>query len=86
MNNFCIATCFFSVTKLLSDSNKILEHLLGGYTIVHILGVYSYCMSKFFLGGSRWNVIFFRYPRCRNSAYVGDVHIILIFKSMTNLS
>ena len=30
MNNFCIATCFFSATKLLRDNNKNLEHLFGG--------------------------------------------------------
>ena len=31
MNNFCIALCLFSITKLLRDSNKNLEHLFGGW-------------------------------------------------------
>ena len=31
MNNFCIAPCFFSATKLLRDSNKNLEHLFRGW-------------------------------------------------------
>jgi hypothetical protein len=38
MNNFCIATCIFSATKLLRDSNKKLEHLFGIYPIGHIFG------------------------------------------------
>jgi hypothetical protein len=29
MNNFCIVSCLFSVTKLLKDSKKNLEHLFG---------------------------------------------------------
>ena len=47
MNNFCIAQCFFSATKLLRDSNKNLEHLFGGYTMKNIfvftpsVGVYT---------------------------------------------
>ena len=40
MNNFCIATCFFSAIELLRDSNKNLEHLFGGYPIGHIFGVF----------------------------------------------
>jgi hypothetical protein len=31
MNNFCVAPCLFSATKLLRDSNKNLEHLFGGW-------------------------------------------------------
>jgi hypothetical protein len=45
MNNFCIATCLFSATKLLRD-NKKLEHLFGVYPIGYIFGVYSQCKSK----------------------------------------
>jgi hypothetical protein len=41
MNNFCIATCLFSIIKLLTDSNKNLEHLFDGYPIGNIFGVYS---------------------------------------------
>ena len=46
MNNFCIASCFFSATKLLRDSSKNLEHLFDGYPIGHIFGVFSQCRSK----------------------------------------
>ena len=48
MNNFCIATCFFSATKLLRDGNNNLEHLFGGYPIKNIFGVFSQCRSKTF--------------------------------------
>jgi hypothetical protein len=41
MNNFCIATCLFSVTKLLRDGNKNLEHLFRGYPMRYIFGVHS---------------------------------------------
>ena len=41
VNNFCIATCFFSAIKLLRDSNKNLEHLFGGYPIGHIFLVFT---------------------------------------------
>jgi hypothetical protein len=60
MNNFYIATCLFSATKLLRDSNMILEHLFGAYPIGYIFGVYSQCRSKIFLGGSRWNGVLLR--------------------------
>jgi hypothetical protein len=40
MNNFGIATCLFSATKLLRDNNKKLEHLFGVYPIGYIFGVY----------------------------------------------
>ena len=37
MNNFCIAPCLFSATKLLRHSNKNLEHLLvDGKPIKHV--------------------------------------------------
>ena len=62
MNNFCIATCFFSAIELLRDSNKNLEHLFGGYPIGHIFCVHSQCRRKTFLGGSRWNGMFLRLP------------------------
>ena len=48
MNNFCIAPCLFSTTKLLRDSNKNLEHLFCGYPIGYIFGVHSQCKSKTF--------------------------------------
>ena len=62
MNNFCIAPCLFSATKLLRDSNKNLEHLFSGYPIGYIFGVHSQCRSKTFLSGSKWNGIFLRLP------------------------
>jgi hypothetical protein len=40
MNKFCIATCLFSVTKLLRDSHKNLEHLFGGYPMGYIFCVH----------------------------------------------
>jgi hypothetical protein len=36
MNNFCIGTCLFLATKLLSDSNKNLEHLFRRYPVGNI--------------------------------------------------
>ena len=81
MNNFCIAPCLFSTTKLLRDGNKNLEHLFGGYPIGYIFGVHSQCKSKTFLGGSRWNGMLLRLPQCRSSAYVGGVNMILILRA-----
>ena len=51
LNNFCIAPCLLSTTKLLRDSNKNLEHLFDVYPIKNIFGVYSQCRSKTFLDG-----------------------------------
>jgi hypothetical protein len=45
--------------KTLRDSNKNLKHLFRGYPIGNIFGVHSQCRSKTFLGGSRWNDMFF---------------------------
>jgi hypothetical protein len=59
MNNFCIATCLFSTTKLLRDK-KNLEHLFGGYPIGYIFCVHFQCRSKIFLSESRWNDILLR--------------------------
>jgi hypothetical protein len=36
-NNFCIGTCFFSTIKLVRDSNKNLEYLLGASYRVYFL-------------------------------------------------
>jgi hypothetical protein len=41
MNNFCIATCLFSASKLLRDNNKNLEHLFGGYPVRYIFLVFA---------------------------------------------
>ena len=82
MNNFCIAPCLFSATKLLRDSNKNLEHLFDGYHIKTIFGVNSQCRSKtFFFGGSRWNGMFLCLPRCSSRAYVGGVYVFLILRA-----
>ena len=54
MNNFCIAPCPFSATKLLRDSNKNLEHLFGGWqTYQACFCVHFQCRSRIFLGESR---------------------------------
>ena len=81
MNNFCIATCFFSATELLRDSNKKLEHLFGGYHIKNSFGVYSQCRSKTLLGGSKSKDMFLRLPQCRSSAYLDSVYVILILRA-----
>ena len=53
MNNFCIAPCLFSTTKLLRDSNKKLEHLFGGWkTKQACFWVHPQCRSRTFLGRS----------------------------------
>jgi hypothetical protein len=58
MNNFCIATCIFSATKLSRDNNKNFGAFIGGCPVWYIfLGVYSQCKSKTFSGGSRWKMI-----------------------------
>jgi hypothetical protein len=36
MNNFFMASCFFSATKLLRDSNKNMERLFDGYPVGNI--------------------------------------------------
>ena len=85
MNNFCIAPCLLSATKLLRDSNKNLEHLFGGYPIGHIFGVHSQYKSKTFLGGFRWNGMFLRLPPVQELCICGWCVCDLDFKSMTNL-
>jgi hypothetical protein len=37
LNNFFVATCYFSTTKLMRDSNNNLEHLLGASYMVYFL-------------------------------------------------
>ena len=86
MNNFCIAPCLFSTTKLLRDSNKNLEHLFGGYPTKHVFGVYSQCRSETFFGGSGWNGMLLRLPLVQEQCIFGWCVRDLDFKSMTNLS
>jgi hypothetical protein len=81
MNNFYIAPCLFSTTKLLRDSNKILEHLFDGYPIGLIFCVHSQCRSKIFLSGCRWNGMFLCHHQCRSSTYLGGVYVILILRA-----
>jgi hypothetical protein len=80
MNNFCIATCLFSVTKLLRD-NKNLKHLFRVYPIGYIFGVHSQCRSKIYFGWilMEWHIV--APTQCRNSAYVDGVYVILILRA-----
>jgi hypothetical protein len=81
MNNFCIATCLFSATKLLRDNNQNLEHLFGRYSIGYNFGVHSECRSKTFFGDLDRMACFCAYSQCRSSAYVGSVYVILILRA-----
>ena len=83
MNNFCIATCFFSATKLQRDINKNFGAFIlsGCKTYQTCFFIHSQCRSKIFLGGSRWKACFCAYPQCRSSAYVGGVYVILILRA-----
>jgi hypothetical protein len=81
MNNFCIAPCFFSATKLLRHSNKNLEYLFGGNLIKHIFDVHSSVGVKYFWVDLDGMACFCTYPQCRSSAYVGGVYVILILRA-----
>jgi hypothetical protein len=58
LNNFYIAPCLFSAIKLLKDSNKNLEHLIGGWKTQTCFCVHPRCRSRTFLSGSRWKACF----------------------------
>ena len=74
--------CLFSITKLVIDSNKNLEHLFGGWkTYQTCFSVHPQCRTRTVLGGSRWKACFCANPQCRSSAYVGGVYLILILKA-----
>jgi hypothetical protein len=81
MNNFCIVTCLFSATKLLRDSNKNLEHLFRGYPMWYILVFTPSVGVKYFWVDLDRMACFCAYPKCRNSAYVGGVYVILILRA-----
>ena len=82
MNNFCIAPCLFSVTKLLRDSNKNLEHLFGGYPIKNVFLVFSSSVGvKHLWVDLDGMACFCAYPQCWSSAYVGGVYVILILRA-----
>jgi hypothetical protein len=84
LNNFCITSWLFSATKLLRDSSKNLEHLIGGWKMQTYFSVHPQCRSRIFLGGSRWKACFYTYPQCRGRAYVGGVYMILILRAWQN--
>jgi hypothetical protein len=63
MNNFCIAPCLFPVTKLLTNSNKNLEHLFGGWKTYQVcFCVHPQYRSRACLGRSRWKICYCTYP------------------------
>jgi hypothetical protein len=81
INNFCIATCLFSAIKLLRDNDMNFEYLFRVYPIGYIFCVHSLCRSKTFLDKFRGMAYFCAYPRCKNSACVGGVYVILILRA-----
>ena len=81
MNNFCIAPCLFSATKLLRDSNKNLEHLFDGYPIKHVFVSTPTVGVKHFWVDLNEMAWFCAYPQCRSSTYVGGVYVILILRA-----
>ena len=82
MNNFCIAPCLFSATKLWEIATRTLEQLFDGYPIGHIFLVFTPNVGvKHFLVDLDGMACFFAYPQCRSSAYVGGVYVILILRA-----
>jgi hypothetical protein len=81
MNNFCIATCLFSATKLLRDSNKNLEHLFGEYPWGIFLVFTLSVRVKHFWVDLDGMACCCTYPQCRSSVYVGGVYVILILRA-----
>ena len=84
-NNFCIAPCLFSATKLWEIATRTWSiYLVDGKPNKHIFGFTPSVGAEHFLGGSKWKACF-AYSQCRSSRYMWYVHD-LNFKSMTNLS
>ena len=73
MNNFCIAPCLFSATKLWEMATRTwIIYLVDGKPIKHVFGVHSQCRSRTFLSGSRWKACFAPTPS------VGVVYIWVV--------
>jgi hypothetical protein len=82
MNNFCKAQASFWQQNFWEIAIRTWSiYLVDKKPIKNIFGVYSQCKSKIFLGGSKWNAMFYAYFQCRNSAYVGGVYVILILRA-----
>jgi hypothetical protein len=82
LNNFCIAPCLFSATKLWERYQQELGAFIWWMeNLSTCFCVHPQCRSKTFLSGSKWKASFCAYPQCRSSAYVGGVYMILILRA-----
>jgi hypothetical protein len=69
MNNFCIAPCLFSVTKLWEIAIRTWSiYLVDEKPNMFLCS--PQCRNRTFLGGSRWRACFCAYPQCRSSRYM----------------
>jgi hypothetical protein len=81
MNNFCIATCLFSVTKHLRDNTRTWSIYLG-YILQGIFLVFTPSVGvKYFWVNLDRIAYRYAYSQCRSSAYVGGVYMILILRA-----
>jgi hypothetical protein len=82
-NNFCIALCLFSVTKLCERYQQELgAHIWWmGRPIKHIfVFTPSVGVERFWVDLNRMTC-FCAYPLCRSSAHMGGVYVILILRA-----
>ena len=82
MNNFCIALCFFSATKLWERCQHELRAFIWWINLSSISLIFSPSIGvKHFWVDLNEMVYCCANPQCRSSAYVGSVYVILILRA-----
>jgi hypothetical protein len=82
MNDFCIATCFFSATETFWEIATRTRSIYFGRCPKGIFLVFTPTVGvKHFLVDLDRMAYFCAYPQCRSSAYVDGVYMILILRA-----
>ena len=81
MNNFCIAPCLFSATKLWEIATRTWSiYLVDILSRIFLVFTPSVGVKHFWVDLDRMACCCV-YPQCRSSAYLGGVYVILILRA-----